>query len=83
MTGKLENDNEIFLVNANKKEKVGHLYCIIGSKQIEVDKIIAGDIGCIAKVDSLSTFETFCEPKNVVQYPPVNSLNQYFLLRIY
>ncbi len=80
MTGEVNSDDEIFLVKANTKEKPGHIYGIIGNKQVEVNKLVAGDIGCIAKVDSLSTFETFCDPKNTIQYPPIKLPQPVFSL---
>lgn len=57
--------------NANKSEKIGSVYVMRGKKQIEVDRIMAGDIGAVAKLQFSSTGDTLCAPSNPVALPPM------------
>ena len=48
--GIITSDTELYNPELNKKEKSGKIYKILGKKLIEVNKLVAGEIGVIAKV---------------------------------
>lgn len=80
-SGELTKDIEVMNSSNGKKERIAHLFSIMGSKQIEVDKIIAGDIGVVAKLEDVFTGDTLCDIKHPIRLPtlklpkPVYSLS--------
>lgn len=57
-SGTLNKDNTIFNASKNFEEKVPRLYMIRGKELIEVEKIVAGDIGAIPKLTNTITGDT-------------------------
>jgi elongation factor G len=51
-----------------RNEKTGSIYILRGKKQIQVDKLTAGDIGAIAKLQNTVTGDTLCDPASPVMY---------------
>lgn len=54
-----------------KEERMGKIVKMFGSKQTEVAKISAGDIGAVTKLSGFSTGDTMCSPSNIVKLDPV------------
>ena len=50
MSGELTGDTQLYNVNAEKTEKAGTIYILRGKKQTTTPKLIAGDIGALAKL---------------------------------
>lgn len=51
--GTLKKDMQLFVGDSKRPFKVGHLYQLQGKDSIEVDELLPGDIGAIAKVDEI------------------------------
>lgn len=68
-SGVLTSASSIYNVNADKTEKPGTIYIQRGKKQTPTDKVIAGDICALAKLASVSTSNTICDPANPIQFP--------------
>lgn len=51
--GTIKKDSQLFVGDAKRPFKVGHLYRLLGKEYIEVEELIPGDIGAIAKVDEI------------------------------
>ncbi len=51
--GTLKKDMQLFVGDGKRPFKVGHLYQLQGKDSIEVDELLPGDIGAIAKVDEI------------------------------
>ena len=51
--GTITKDSQLFIGEARKPFKVGHLFKLQGKQQIEVEKGIPGDICAVAKVDAI------------------------------
>ncbi len=66
ISGTLSKDSVVYNSNKDKKEKIGHIYILRGKKQIEVDRIEAGDIGAITKLANTNTGDTLCDADNPV-----------------
>ncbi len=81
-SGRIDRDMEIQNTSNGQKERLSHLYSIMGRKQIEVSRIIAGDIGVVAKLESVSTGDTLCDPKNLIRLPPLNIPKPIFSLSV-
>lgn len=63
-SGTLTTDMEMYNPELKKKEKIGKVYRAVGKKLIETDKLIAGDIGIIAKSNISSTNCTLLQNLN-------------------
>src|SRR5690606_12640358 len=61
ISGKLTADTELYNANKDSTEKINSIYFLRGKKQIQVDEIITGDIGAIAKLQVTETGDTLCE----------------------
>ena len=51
--GTIKKESQLFVGDAKRAFKVGHLYRLLGKEYIEVDQLIPGDIGAIAKVEEI------------------------------
>ncbi|MDE2440369.1 MAG: elongation factor G [Betaproteobacteria bacterium] len=51
--GTVKKDMQLFVGDGKRPIKVGHLYQLQGKDTIEVDELLPGDIGAIAKVDDI------------------------------
>ncbi|MFZ5974919.1 MAG: elongation factor G [Bacillota bacterium] len=69
--GTLTADMPMHNPDAGKNEKVGTLYIMRGKKQIAVDKLQAGDIGAVAKLQYTMTGHTLCDPGNPVKFDAI------------
>jgi translation elongation factor 2 (EF-2/EF-G) len=68
MSGQLSSGASVYNANKQVNEKTGSLYMLKGKKQIQIDKITAGDIGAFAKLQYTVTGDTLCEPNSPVVY---------------
>lgn len=58
VTGVLKAGSMVYNVNKETEEKIGKLYLLRGKEPIEVSELYAGDIGALAKIESLETGDT-------------------------
>ncbi len=61
VSGTLTTDMPLYNSNKEKAEKVNNIYVMRGKKQTAVDKLVAGDIGAIAKLQFTMTGDTLCD----------------------
>ena len=71
ISGTLTGDMQLFNPAAEKNEKAGTLYQMVGKKQSQVDKLTAGDIGAVAKLQYTSTGDTLCDAAKPIAFPKV------------
>lgn len=71
MSGKLTADMEVFNSSKEKKEKLSNLFLLRGKKQVAVDKLVAGDIAAVAKLQFTTTGDTLCDANNPVVFGSV------------
>lgn len=69
LSGKITTDSELINVKEGKKERLSKMYTAVGKKLADVPEIIAGDIGILAKLDSVRTNNTLSDPDSLIQYP--------------
>ena len=72
MGGTLNSSTEIIDANQDAKVKANHIYVLRGNKQIEVDSLVAGDIGAFSKLTDVKTGDTLCDPADPIVYPPID-----------
>jgi len=71
MSGLVVNGAEVFNATRNAVEKLGHLGISQGKDRTEVDKLHAGDIGCVAKLKNTHTNDTLSTKEHPVRLPAV------------
>lgn len=74
-TGAVKVGDTVYNSVTEKEERIGSLYFLKGKKQEPTDKLSAGDIGAIGKLNETSTGDTLCSVKrkivfNKIQMPP-------------
>lgn len=52
--GTITKDSQLFVGDARKPFKVGHLFMLRGKEHVEVERCIPGDIGAVAKVEEIA-----------------------------
>jgi elongation factor G len=67
-SGELERDDLVFIPNIEEEIKVTKLYKLNGKDQKNVDKLTAGEIGAVAKLDELETSFTMRDPETDIYY---------------
>ncbi|MGN0174211.1 MAG: elongation factor G [Acutalibacteraceae bacterium] len=72
ISGVLKSGDTVLNPRTGETEKIGKLMYVNGGKQTDTDKIIAGDIGAVAKMADVKTGDTLCDPKNPVTLSGVN-----------
>lgn len=71
MSGKMTSDMEVYNSNKEKKEKLSNLFLLRGKKQVVMDKLVAGEIAAVAKLQFTTTGDTLCDANNPVIFDPV------------
>lgn len=71
-SGEAKKDMEIINANRDQKEKLSSLFLLRGKEQLEVEKVIAGDIGATAKLQYTQTGDTLCDKDKPIQYATMN-----------
>ena len=70
-SGVLTGDMTIYNTNADKTEKPGTIYWMLGEKTNAMPKAVAGDICALAKLASVSTGNTLCDAGAPVKYADI------------
>ncbi len=60
-SGTFKSDSVVYNSTTEKTEKTAQVFMLRGKKQIPVDKLIAGDIGAVAKLQYTNTNDTLCD----------------------
>ena len=60
-SGTFKSDSVVYNSTTEKTEKTAQVFMLRGKKQVPVDKLIAGDIGAVAKLQYTNTNDTLCE----------------------
>lgn len=68
-SGTLSPASALYNPNSDKAEKPGGLFMLRGKKQTPVQKLFAGDIGALSKLQFTTTGDTLCDPSAPVRYP--------------
>ncbi|MDZ4277896.1 MAG: elongation factor G, partial [Dehalococcoidia bacterium] len=60
VSGTLKADSHVWNANRNGQERVGQLFHLRGKTQEQTAKLVAGDIGAVAKLTETTTGDTLC-----------------------
>lgn len=69
MSGTVANGDEIYNATRDVAEKLNHLSVPIGRERIEVARLHAGDIGCVAKLRHTHTNDTLSTREHPIRLP--------------
>ncbi|KUJ89834.1 MAG: translation elongation factor G [Thermoanaerobacter thermocopriae] len=82
VSGALTSDSMLLNSNKQMQEKISQLYILRGKKQMPVSKLVAGDIGAVAKLQYTMTGDTLCDPSKLVTLAPIDFLQPTLSLAI-
>ncbi|MGI6084198.1 MAG: elongation factor G [Acetivibrionales bacterium] len=71
ISGTLTPDSIVYNVNKEKTEKISSLFIMKGKQQINVNKLVAGDIGAVSKLTSTDTNDTLATKEKAVLVDPI------------
>jgi len=69
IAGELLPDSEAFNASRNSKERISKIFTMEGNKQVELSKLVSGDIGVVVKLDKATTTDTLCAVGNDTVVP--------------
>ncbi|ABY92131.1 elongation factor G [Thermoanaerobacter sp. X514] len=72
VSGALTSDSMLLNSNKQMQEKISQLYILRGKKQMPVSKLVAGDIGAVAKLQYTMTGDTLCDTSKLVTLAPID-----------
>lgn len=70
-SGQFKKDMEVLNATRDKTEKIGQVFLLRGKDQMDVDSVLAGDIGATAKLQYTETGDTLCDKANPIVYPGI------------
>lgn len=65
-SGTLKSNSFVYNPTNEKQEKISQIFILRGKKQMPVEKLVAGDIGAVAKLQYTNTNDTLCDPAKQV-----------------
>ena len=71
-SGAMESDSRVFNPSKGEEERVGQLFFLRGKDQKPADKVPAGDIGAVAKLQETSTGDTLSDKDHPLTLPPIS-----------
>ncbi|GAC1649990.1 MAG: elongation factor G [Gemmatimonadaceae bacterium] len=71
MSGAVTNGQEVFNATRDGAERLNHLCIAQGRERLEVPRLSAGDIGCVAKLKNTHTNDTLSTREHPVRLPQV------------
>jgi elongation factor G len=69
LSGTVDNGAEVFNASRGAAEKLGHLSVAQGRERFELQRLHAGDIGCVAKLRNTHTGDTLSTREHPVRLP--------------
>ncbi len=77
-SGTLNSDSRVICGRTGQEERIGQLYQVRGKEQSPVQKVVAGDIGAVAKLGDVRTGDTLCEKGHPLVLPRINFPNPVY-----
>jgi len=72
LSGTLAGGTQLLNTTQDKQEKVSGVSLMRGKKQTAAEKLYAGDIGALAKLQFTRTGDTLCDPGKPIRYPAID-----------
>ena len=74
-SGVLESDSRVLNVDTGEEERMGQISVPQGREQIPVSRVVAGDIGVVAKLSETLTGHALCDQDHPVRLPGIDFPN--------
>ncbi len=71
-SGQMTPDTTVYNMNKDINEKIGKIYVVQGKKQVDVERLNAGDIGAVAKLTKTGTGDTLSGLNHPLQLDGIN-----------
>ncbi|HBR03728.1 MAG TPA: elongation factor G [Ruminiclostridium sp.] len=71
ISGTMTADSILYNVNKEKPEKISAIFAMRGKQQINLSKLVCGDIGAVAKLTVTGTNDTLCSKEKPVLMEPI------------
>jgi len=71
VSGTLNGDSHVWNANRKVQERIGQLFHLRGKTQEQTPKLVAGDLGAVAKLAETATGDTLCNRDRPCQLPPI------------
>lgn len=71
-SGTLKSDTQLNNINKDKGERLGQVFTMLGKNQVNMEKVPAGDIAAVAKLQATTTGDTLCEKSVCAVFPPIS-----------
>lgn len=68
MSGTVKKGDDLFNATRNTKERISQMYCVAGQNRIEVEELLAGDIGATVKLKNTRTANTLNAGSSEMQF---------------
>jgi elongation factor G len=83
LSGTLSADSHVWNANKNADERIGQLFVVRGKTQEPVHKLVAGDIGAVAKLGETVTGDTLTTKEKPAKLPPLQFPQPIFSVAVY
>ena len=83
VSGTMKSDSHVFNANRKSDERIGHPFYLRGKTQEPTAKIVAGDIGAVAKLAETHTGDTLCERDHALILEPIEFPTPSYSLAVY
>ncbi len=70
-SGTLAADSHFFNPRSGKTERIGKIFRLFGKDHQPVEKLIAGDLGAVTKVEDLKISDTLCQAEKPIEYKAI------------
>lgn len=70
-SGCIESDSVVWNSRRDEEERIGNIFTMRGKTQIPMKKVVAGDIGVVAKLQYTATGDTLCCKNSPVEFAPI------------
>lgn len=71
-SGVLNPDSQVYNANKGKNERIGQVFSMRGKNQISMERVVAGDIAAVAKLQQTATGDTLCDRSSPFQFPLID-----------
>lgn len=72
-SGTFKGDSALYNATKNVDERVGHTFTMRGKNQEDLAEVVAGDIGCVAKLSETATGDTIADKSDPVVLPAIEA----------
>ncbi len=70
-SGVIKADSTVYNSTRERKEKLGHIFYLLGKKQVPVQKVGPGEIAAVAKLKETQTGDTLTDAGNSILFDPI------------